>query len=108
MLEKKKSNFKMSITRMTRTRLKLTIWSMVFVAIVASYAAYVLWLDHFNQGAWTCLGGSLVAWTTAVGLYVNHDTKRPSYQNNTVTQVTIPNAFDPTDKSESDPEEMPV
>lgn len=81
---------------------------MVFIGIVSAYCGYVLWLDHYNQGAWTCMGGSLVAWTTAVGLYVNHETRRSSLQNNTITNVTIPDRYDPTEKGESDPEEMPV
>lgn len=92
-----------NLNEWSRTRLRLTVVSMIFIGIVAVFCAYVLWTDNLNQGAWTCMGGALVAWTTAVGLYVNHETRRPSFQNNTI--VNMPTEI-PDDKS--DPEDIPL
>lgn len=95
--------------KMTQTRLKLTIFCSLFIAIVSFYCFYILYQNNDNTGAWTCLGLCVGSMISAVGLYVNFETKRASERPPSFTSARPPAPARPNPPEDfSDPQETPL
>jgi hypothetical protein len=95
-----------SITHANRTRLKVTVATMVIVALGLLWSAYQTYIEVHSNGAWTAFGLCVTAIVSAAGLYVNYETRRGSLVTNTFFP-TINQYKELNGEDESDPETMP-
>lgn len=102
-----------SIDNIQRSRLKVTL---IVCGVLLLLSSFPMWFIHYAalrgdfhvNAAWSAWGVGITAIGTLAGYYVNKESNRPSFVNNTVSNIHIPEARVLEGEDESDPQTMPI
>jgi hypothetical protein len=97
-----------SLNKMERSRLKLTIAFSTLLFLLTFFPMWIITMASLDSmyevvAAWSAWAACVGAIATLVGYYVNKETTRPSFVNNTTVDLNKLIGED-----HSDPEEMPL
>lgn len=97
-----------NLTNVQRSRLKVTVIGSIALYLLTLFPMYIILTASFSgffelAAAWTAWGICVTSIATLIGYYVNKDTQRPSFINNTIVDIG-----DALSEDESDDEDIPL
>lgn len=104
------------IDNINRSRLKVTIVASVALIILAFFPMWFIYFaavrgEFHAVAAWSSWAATITAMATLAGFYIKKDSDRPSFVNNTVSNIHVPELMERKvldGEDESDPAETPL